>query len=185
MPAVGVEGNACLGTLSIDSLGLTLPVLGDWTYARLKTAPCRFAGSCYEGGFVIARHNYRTHFGPLDRLAPGDRVVFTGVDGRVFEYEVAELQVLSPTAVEEMTDDGWDLSLFTCTLSGQARLRGGRAHTKRRPPPKKGGGLRSAYLRAGPFSPGFSQTAARRFRRRCGRTRRRCPWGFAGRWRSR
>lgn len=122
MPTVQVEGNACLGTLSIDTLGLVLPVLDNWTYSQLKLAPCRFAGSCYAGGFVIAGHNYRTHFGPLDRLTPGDRVVFTCVDGTVFKYEVSELQVLSPTAVEEMTDDGWDLSLFTCTLSGQARL---------------------------------------------------------------
>ena len=122
MPTVEIDGNAYIGTLDIPRLNISLPIMGEWSDAKLKTAPCRFAGSCYEGGFVIAGHNYRTHFGPLDRLAPGDRVVFTCVDGSAFEYEVVELQVLAPTAAEEMTDDGWDLSLFTCTLGGQTRL---------------------------------------------------------------
>ena len=47
---------------------------------------------------------------------------FTDIDGNIFEYEAAEIQELEPTAIEEMTDSGWDLSLFTCTLGGQTRL---------------------------------------------------------------
>ena len=70
----------------------------------------------------IAAHNYRTHFGPLSRITVGDRVTFTDLDGNVFYYQVAEVQVLKPTAIEEMVSDDWDLSLFTCTLGGQTRL---------------------------------------------------------------
>lgn len=122
MPVVEVDGQAYIGTLDLPALGLTLPVMNDWSYPRLKTAPCRYAGTAYQSGFVIAGHNYRRHFGPLSRLAPGDPVTFTDVDGNRFCYQVAEVQVLPPTAVEEMVDDGWDLTLFTCTLSGQTRL---------------------------------------------------------------
>ena len=98
------------------------PVMSDWSYPRLKISPCRYAGTAYKNGFVIAGHNYRRHFGLLSRLAVGDQVTFTDVDGNAFCYQVTEVQVLNPTAIEEMVSDDWDLSLFTCTLGGQTRL---------------------------------------------------------------
>ena len=52
----------------------------------------------------------------------GDRVVFTDVDGSGFAYDVVEVQTLAPTAVEEMLDEAWDLTLFTCTLGGATRI---------------------------------------------------------------
>lgn len=122
MPTVEIDGNAYIGTLDIPVLDLSLPVMSDWSYPKLKTAPCRYAGTTYQSGFVIAGHNYRRHFGPLSRLVPGDRVTFTDVDGNRFYYQVAEIQVLEPTAIEAMTSEDWDLSLFTCTLGGQTRL---------------------------------------------------------------
>ena len=122
MPIVEIDGNAYIGTLEIPDLGLSLPVMSDWSYPNLKTAPCRYAGTAYKSGFVIAGHNNRRHFGPLSRLAPGDRVTFTDAEGNVFAYDVAEIEVLKPTAIEDMVSEEWDLSLFTCTLSGQTRL---------------------------------------------------------------
>ena len=70
----------------------------------------------------VCGHNYRRHFGPLKSLAPGDRVTFTDADGNLFAYDVAEIQVLKPTAIGDMVSEEWDLSLFTCTLGGQTRL---------------------------------------------------------------
>lgn len=122
MPTVEVDGHDYIGTLELPTLQLSLPIMSDWSYPSLKMAPCRYAGTAYQSGFVIAGHNYRRHFGPLSRLAPGDPVTFTDVDGNVFCYQVAEVQVLPPTAIEEMVSDEWDLTLFTCTLSGQTRL---------------------------------------------------------------
>ena len=122
MPTVEIDGTAYAGTLDIPCLGLSLPVISEWSDAKLKIAPCRYAGTAYRSGFVISGHNYRSHFGPLSRLTPGDRVTFTDVDGNRFAYEVAELQVLPPSALEDMLSQDWDLSLFTCTLGGQTRL---------------------------------------------------------------
>ena len=122
MPTIEIDGNDYIGTLDIPALGLSLPVMSDWSYPNLKTAPCRYAGTAYKSGFVIAAHNYRRHFGPLNSLTPGSRVTFTDADGNVFAYDVAEIQVLKPTAIEEMVSGEWDLSLFTCTLGGQTRL---------------------------------------------------------------
>ena len=122
MPTAEVNGQAYIGTLSVPSLGLTLPVISQWSDARLNLAPCRYAGSAYGSGFVIAGHNYRSHFAPLYRVAIGDEVCFTDVEGMELRYTVAETGVLPPTAIEEMTSTSWDLTLFTCTTSGEARF---------------------------------------------------------------
>ncbi len=122
MPTLEVEGNQYIGTLEIPALGLTLPVMSQWSYPKLRIAPCRYAGSAYQEGFVIAAHNYSSHFGNLNQLSSGDRIYFTDVTGNQFSYRVAEVEELNPTALEEMVNEGWDLSLFTCTLSGQARV---------------------------------------------------------------
>lgn len=123
MPVWEVNSMAYIGILSIPSLELTLPVMDSWSYAQLKTAPCRYAGSVYSGDLVLCAHNYDAHFGRIDSLQPGDRVTFTDAEGNCFEYEVAEREILAPAPVQAMTEEGdWDLTLFTCTLGGQQRV---------------------------------------------------------------
>ena len=121
MDTVQVDGNEYIGKLYFPTLDLTLPVMADWDYDKLKIAPCRYSGTT-DGNLVIAGHNYRSHFGPINNLQPGDEVRFTDVNGQQFVYQVVETEVLQPTAIEEMTGGDWDLTLFTCTLSGQTRL---------------------------------------------------------------
>lgn len=122
MPTVEVDGHDYIGTLDIPSLQLSLPVMNDWSYPQLKISPCRYAGTAYQSGFVIAGHNYRRHFGLLSCLAAGDCVIFTDVDGNMFYYQVEEIQILEPAEIEDMITGDWDLSLFTCTLGGRTRL---------------------------------------------------------------
>lgn len=122
MPTVDVDGNPCVGILSIPVLELELPVLTDWSYAKLKIAPCHYFGSCYEENFVIAAHNYQSHFGRLSELQPGDLILFTDVSGNVFCYEVVLLETLLPEATKEMITSGFDLSLYTCTTGGGSRV---------------------------------------------------------------
>lgn len=122
MPSEEIDGQNYIGVLRIPSLSLELPIIGEWSYPRLNIAPCRYTGSVYLDNMVIAAHNYFTHFGYLKNLSQGDEVTFTDLDGNVFRYQVAELETLSPYAVEEMTASGWDLTLFTCTVGGQYRV---------------------------------------------------------------
>lgn len=122
MPTCLVDGQRYVGTVSVPALELTLPVAAEWSYPQLRQTPCRYSGTAYAGNLVIAAHNYTRHFGRLKALSPGDEVVFTDVDGHVFRYQVAELETLASTAVEDMTDSGWELTLFTCTVGGQARV---------------------------------------------------------------
>lgn len=122
MPTEKVQGNEYVGLLEIPSLGLQLPILSDWSYEGLKVAPCRYEGSAYQGNMVVAAHNYECHFGSIKSLLQGDEVIFTDMDGNRFAYEVVEMEVLEPTAIEEMVNGDWDLTLFTCNYSGQARV---------------------------------------------------------------
>lgn len=87
-------GAACIGTLEIPSLDLTLPVMSEWSYPLLKLAPCRYAGSAYQGNLVIAAHNYKTHFRKIRTLSEGSEVRFTDAAGNVFVYHVAVVEAL-------------------------------------------------------------------------------------------
>lgn len=122
MPQREIDGNTYIGILSIPSLEINLPVMSDWSYPKLKVAPCRFSGSVGEENLVIMAHNYDTHFGLLSLLKPGDSVEFRDMLGRTYLYTVVMTEILQPTAVEEMESGGYDLTLFTCTYGGENRI---------------------------------------------------------------
>ena len=122
MPVEEIEGNGYIGLLEIPALGLSLPVMSEWSYQNLKLAPCRYSGSAYTGNFTIAGHNYSTHFGPIGGLNAGDSITFTDMQGNCFAYEVQVVETLEVTAVEDMVGEEWDLTLFTCDLSGESRI---------------------------------------------------------------
>ena len=117
-----VDGYDCIGVLSIPVLELELPVLTDWSYAKLKIAPCHYFGSYFQKDFVIAAHNYQSHFGRLTELQPKDLILFTDISGTVYCYEVVLLETLPANATEEMITSGFDLSLYTCTPGGASRV---------------------------------------------------------------
>lgn len=117
-----VDGYDCIGILSIPVLELELPVLTDWSYEKLKVAPCIYYGTYFEKDFVIAAHNYQSHFGRLSELQPDDLILFTDVSGEVHCYEVVLLETLPGNATEEMITSGFDLSLYTCTTGGGSRV---------------------------------------------------------------
>lgn len=122
MPEAEYKGHKYIGYLHMPTLGLELPIMSDWSYAKLKIAPCRYTGSIRGGDLVLMAHNYKSHFGPIRRLKTGDEVTFTDVEGNVYRYEVAGRDVLPPTAVEEITSGDFDLTLFTCTYGGKSRI---------------------------------------------------------------
>ena len=120
MPTTTVGYNECIGILSIPALGLELPVLTDWSYEKLKVAPCHYYGSYYDKNFVIAGHNYRAHFKRFPELKQGDLIIFTDVTNTAHYYEVVLLETLAEDATEQMITSGFDLSLYTCTPGGGA-----------------------------------------------------------------
>ncbi|MCQ2530523.1 MAG: sortase [Lachnospiraceae bacterium] len=122
MPVKKIDDREYVGMISLPSIGRELPVISDWNYENLETAPCRYAGSAYKNNMVICAHNYDSHFGLISNLNYGDSIIFTDMVGNVFEYRVTEVVSLEPTENEIMKNGEWDLTLFTCTLNGADRV---------------------------------------------------------------
>ena len=121
MPIKTIDNHGYIGVLDIPALNISLPIMTDWSYPKLRIVPNRYLGSVYTDDMIIAGHNYRTHFGSLKLLSSGDRISFTDMDGNVFDYQVVEIEVLKGTDVQLMEDGDWDLTLFTCTIGGENR----------------------------------------------------------------
>jgi len=120
--SVSVGGYDAVGVLSIPALSLQLPILRDWSYDNLKIAPCRYSGTP-DGKMIILGHNYIQHFARLHNLKAGDEVTFTAVDGTVARYTVLRLETRDADELNEIiTGTDWDLTLFTCTYSGNRRV---------------------------------------------------------------
>lgn len=122
MPALEIEGNLYIGLLELPTIGVSIPVMREWSYPALRLSPCRFSGSAYRDDLIVAGHNYAAHFARLHELEPGDEVVFIDVEGRRFRYTVTERQLIDPQALETLRAGDWDLTLFTCTTGGGQRV---------------------------------------------------------------
>jgi len=121
MAIMEVDGYRYVGILYVPSLALELPVMESCSESHLRRSPCLYSGTATRN-MVIAGHSYRQHFGALNALALGDTVLFVPVEGAALDCRVDSVEVLRPWQMQEMTEGDWDLTLFTCTPSGQARL---------------------------------------------------------------
>lgn len=124
MPTIEIDGYLYIGMIEIPSLDLSLPVMEDWDYERLKISPCRYSGSYFTDDMVICAHNYAKHFSPIKKADIGSDVYFTAADGQVYHYQVSNRETVQPAAIEDMIDntkEDWDLTLFTCNTGGRTR----------------------------------------------------------------
>ena len=122
MSVVEIDGNGYIGFITIHALGVELPVMDDWSYEKLKIAPCRQFGSTKTDDLVIAAHNYRAQFADLYKLQKGAVIVFTDMDNVITHYTVETTNYLNPEAVEKVHNSKYDLVLYTCTYSGDTRV---------------------------------------------------------------
>lgn len=124
MPVTFLEEHAYIGIIDIPSQDRSLPVMSEWSYDKLHIAPCRYTGSLYKGDLILAGHNNTGHFSPIKNMQPGDEVFFTDVDGNVFVYSVAYIEIIGENDVEAMlagSEDRWDLTMFTCSHGAAKR----------------------------------------------------------------
>ena len=122
MTEVEIDGHLYIGYIAVPAVQIELPVMSSWSYPKLKIAPCRYTGSVRGEDMVLMAHNYSGHFKRISELEIGDDVFFTDMDGNEICYQVVGKDVLGPTAVEEMTAGDFDLTLFSCTYGGAARI---------------------------------------------------------------
>lgn len=122
MPTLQIGKQSYIGYIELPTLGLSLPVMSEWSYPKLRIAPCRYTGSVYDDSLIILAHNYTRHFGGIKDLAIGDPVQFIDADGNIYQYTVAKHETLEKRDVREMVDNEYDLTLFTCTYGGRNRI---------------------------------------------------------------
>lgn len=122
MPVMEIDGHAYIGYLEMPAIGLKLPVMSDWSYPKLRIAPCRYWGSVYDDTLVIMAHNYERHFGQIASMEPGAPVQFVDADGNIYKYVVAKQEILQKQDVDKMVSREWDLTLFSCTYGGEKRV---------------------------------------------------------------
>ncbi len=106
-----ISGIEIAGRLEIPAIGLACPVAAAGTDPALlpavspeRTESLAIAGKAYEGGGA---------FGSVDKLVPGESVIFQTVDGVRIEYTVADTGV-----TQEEFSDSYDLLLYFEDMTG-------------------------------------------------------------------
>jgi len=122
MPVESVDGNDCIGYLTVASVDLKLPVLDSYSEEKLNIAPCRYYGSLETDDLVIAAHNFFSGFEKLKQLKNKDIVQFTNMDGETYTYRVEDTEMLKPSQVTDMVQSSYEMSLYTCNYTGSERF---------------------------------------------------------------
>lgn len=117
-----INGKQYIASVEIPVLDLILPVQETWSYEKLKTSPCVYNMNLDKDCIVIAAHNYRKHFASIQMLQKGDLVILKNLDDVEYIYQVSKTEVLPSESVDDMLDDKWDLTLFTCDYRAVNRI---------------------------------------------------------------
>lgn len=123
----------CIGVLTIDAIGQEMPV---WDVATKESL--RYGVGLYEysvvpgqnGNSTILGHHFKngTAFAKINKLVPGDQVVFTATDGTVYVFVVESSMVIPKedliNYIDASVSDVPQLTLVTCAYeNGQSTLR--------------------------------------------------------------
>jgi sortase A len=116
----GVVG---IGIMTIDKIGLRLPIIEGVDEAELRIAPGRVPQTAVigdVGNAVIAGHRNYTYgdmFNRLDELTLGDIIGYQARNGEIMRFEVFEIVVIEPNdqiAFIQPTEQSI-ITLYTCT----------------------------------------------------------------------
>lgn len=124
----GEEPVIDLGTIEIPKIGLTTEMYEGIRLTTLDRGPGHWPGTAMPGqtgNVVVAGHrvSHAKPFRNIDKLAPGDQVVFTTADG-TFTYQVTSTEIVTPDTISiiDQTADK-TATLFACHPPGSTRER--------------------------------------------------------------
>lgn len=117
-----------VGTIEIPKIEVVKTLYEGITLTTLDHGPGHWPGTAMpgqQGNVVIAGHrvSHDKPFRYLDRLAPGDDVILTTVDGR-YVYKVTGTEIVNPDAlwIVDQTAD-YTATLFACHPVGSTKQR--------------------------------------------------------------
>ena len=122
------EPHVVLGTIEIPKLGLNVPLNHGISLVSIDRGPSHWPGTALpgsRGNVVVAGHRVtKTRpFRHIDKLVPGDEVIFT-VMGDRWVYRVTGSEIVTPDALRivQQTAEA-TATLFACHPPGSARYR--------------------------------------------------------------
>ena len=120
------ENYKTIATLKIDKIALDCPIISKYSESNIKIAPARLIGPDpnESGNLVIVGHNYDSQFGDFNLLGKDEVITakLTMLDGTEYVYESKLMENLNPDQIDEMLAGQWDMTLFTCSYSGEKRI---------------------------------------------------------------
>lgn len=124
---LNVSGNGIIGYITIEKIGVELPIYHGTSASVLNVAAGHLEGSCFPVGGASTHAAISAHrglpsaklFTHLDRLDAGDTFLITVLD-RVLTYEIDQKLIVEPQDVEALyVTEGDDYcTLITCTPYG-------------------------------------------------------------------
>lgn len=123
-----VEPIVRIGEMEIPAIGLSTPIYRGITMRNINLGPSLWPGTANPGevgNAVFAGHRttYTRPFFKIDKLVPGDQVIFT-VEGRRSVYSVTGHEIVTPDAlwIADQTSTP-TATIFACHPPGSARYR--------------------------------------------------------------
>jgi sortase A len=124
----GVEPVIEVGSIEIPAIDVYMAMYEGIRLTTLDYGPGHWPGSAmpgHIGNTVVAGHRTSKHkvFRNLDKLVPGDEIIFDGVDGR-HVYHVTSTEIIGPEAmwIVDQTP-AFTATLFACHPPGSTRER--------------------------------------------------------------
>ena len=117
-----------VGRITIPALGIDEALQQGMTLTAINRGPSHWPGTAGPGqlgNMVVAGHRttFSRPFRYLDKLQPGDQVIYTTEAGS-FAYAVTSTEIVSPEAVEIADQTvGYTSTLFACHPPGSAAQR--------------------------------------------------------------
>lgn len=121
------KGYKVCAKIEIPSISLKANILNDYSKKALKVSCTKFWGvePNQEGNFCVAGHNTKSMFSGIKKLELGDTFFITdNVVGKV-EYEVFNIDKVSPDDVDcldALTSGEKEVTLITCTNDSKKRV---------------------------------------------------------------
>jgi sortase A len=117
-----------IGTIEIPKVGLKTTMYEGIRLTTLDRGPGHWPGTAMPGqvGNVVVAGHRTSHAKPfrnIDKLLPGDEVIFTTADGR-FVYQVNSTEIVTPDAIGIIDQTAAKTAtLFACHPPGSTRQR--------------------------------------------------------------
>lgn len=126
---IEVKGYKVVGIIKIPKINIEYPILEKTTDEAMKYSVTHFWGDKVNaiGNYTIAGHNNidGTMFGNTDKLAEGDIIELTGLDGKKVQYTIFKQYIIDPedvNCVKSVKAGTREVTLITCKNGHKNRL---------------------------------------------------------------